>query len=93
MAKITVFGFLKICLSLSCQVITAVVHVVEQFGNLISIQTDDRLLMEFRHIYEESRVFRDRLSFIEISVETSKCGHFTGKSFFRVRDLLIVLIS
>ena len=54
--QISVLCLFVICLSLTGQVIAAVIYIVQQHCNLIRIQTYDRLVMEFWHVHQQSRI-------------------------------------
>ena len=70
-SKISVLRFFMIHPFLPGQRISAVFNIIQQHGNLISIQTNNILIMDLGHIDQNRRVGGDHFMFIIVSIKTS----------------------
>ena len=90
--KITVLRLLIIVQCLSGQFVSAVLYKIQKQGDLIRIQTDNRLIMKFWHIHQQSRVPGDSLTLEIIVIETSKRRHLAGKAFLPIGHQFVVTL-
>ena len=90
--KIAVLRLLIIVQCLSGQFVSAVLYKIQKQGDLIRIQTDNRLIMKFWHFHQQSRVLGDSLTLKIIVIETSKRRHLAGKAFFPIGHQFVVTL-
>ena len=69
-------------------------NIIQKHRNLVRIQTDDALLMNFRHINQDCRIGADHLTFEIIGIKTAECRDFPLQSSLTVcLQLISVLIN
>ena len=69
----------------------AFLNFIEEFCNLIDLQTDDLFFMKLRHADKGSRVLLDLLIPEKIAVKAPERGDFPHESAFGVDDIITCL--
>ena len=90
---VALFGLFIIRFFLSGERVSALFHVIQKAGNLIRLEPYNGLLVEFRHIYQQSGVGLNQFVFIIIGGKGAQSGHFPFQTLFSVCDVPAIGIA